>query len=99
MRNLVGVAYTAEGQRQQFPVCSLFVIYFSNRKFIYRIRTTNHRGQRNAVPDNGIVAENLHSCIMYIRLLVPDPSGFDDFQLLCFLPGATHMNKFGSIME
>ena len=90
----MGVPDTAKCQRQQFPIVPLFFINFSNCKFSYCIIAPNHRCQRNAVPKDGNVAIDFNRNIVDIRFLVPNAAGFNDIELLVFISGSTHVNKF-----
>lgn len=93
------VPHAAKGQRQHFPIFTLFLVNFGHCKFRDGLISPDHGHKGNAVPDDGRFSRNFYGRIMDFSFLVPNASGFDDLELLGFFPGAAHVDKLCFVVK
>ena len=99
MFDIVGVAYAAECEVQQFPSIAVFLIDFGRCKFGSYITTPHICLKGNTVPKYGSISKHFYKHIVHVSFLVPDASGFNDLEFLYLTPGAAHVDKSGIVMK
>ena len=99
MFDAVGVPDAAERQIKQLPVVVRLLVDLGDGELIRDVVASNLGQQRDAVPEDGRVAEYFDDDVVDVRLLVVNAPASDDFDLPLFAPGAAHVDDSRSVMK
>src|SRR5690606_10553055 len=93
MFEAVGVPNAAERHVEQLPCIFVLPVDLGDGEFSRRFVASEHCVKRDAVPQNGRVAEHFDHRVVDVGLPVVNAPTSDDLDLRFLAPGAAHVNE------